>query len=509
MVFLGIFNAQSSSSDDEAHEASDSYRSPFSSRYAKYQTYVWDDDEESDDECSTSMGTMQQRFLESLRDSADVDGFGDGGDRGRSGQRGLSDRHDVRPADTYAEFLKQDALARENLEENQRRMLSALEERHRELYAKDRETVKLVVTGFQAELAEKERVEQAGRREEERRVQERVMQEEALKAQETRDQEAERLAAEKERALYNLMNLASVEALENHEALVDLLSRYNSELMPFCEDTSAETRGVKRSIKKFITLSVQQISATQEQVKRKSAGILEFLAQQHGLHQKFALVTLASKMVSQCDAQISRLPSFAFPLGEVAVSVGRAFPDFLKLLLAMLQNECPLCVPMIVQPGPKAGKDIKYYEALRFKVTEGTVENVEEYVTRLQGFLRLYAAVLQVEREPQSMEAALGAAWAYTAWLLNALPASRFTASALDAFLSVAGWRMSGRFGRQFVKMMEYVSTHFLKELGDLDDPDANAVATRLGSFVGSQMYRTEPKGRTMPLRDISSQSRA
>ena len=57
--------------------------------------------------------------------------------------------------------------------------------------------------------------------------------------------------------------------------------------------------------------------------------------------------------------------------------------------------------------------------------------------------------------------------------------------------------------------MMEYVSTHFLKELGDLDDPDANAVATRLGSFVGSQMYRTEPKGRTMPLRDISSQSRA
>ena len=58
-------------------------------------------------------------------------------------------------------------------------------------------------------------------------------------------------------------------------------------------------------------------------------------------------------------------------------------------------------------------------------------------------------------------------------------------------------------------KMMDYVSTHFLKELGDLGDPEANAVATRLGSFVGSKLYRTEPKGRTMPLRDISSQSRA
>ena len=411
--------------------------------------------------------------------------------------------------DTYEAFLKQDALARKRVEEDQQRMLSALEERHRELYAKDRETVKLVVTRFQAEMAEKERLEEADRREEARRVQERVLQEEALKAREAQEKEAGRLAAEKDKALYDLVNLASDEALKNHEALVHLMSRYNSELMPFCEDTSAETRGVKRSIKKFITLSVQQISATQEQVKRKSAGILEFLAQQHGLHQMFALVTLASKMVSQCDAQISRLPSFAFPLGEVAVSVGRAFPDFLKLLLAMLQNECPLCVPMIAHPGPKADKDMKYYEALRFKVTNGTVENVEEYVTRLQGFVRLYAAVLQVDRDPQAMDSALGQAWAYTAWLLNALPASRFTASALDAFLSVAGWRMFGRFGRQFVKMMDCVSTHFLKELGDLGDPEANAVATRLGSFVGSKLYRTEPKGRTMPLRDISSQSRA
>lgn len=502
MVNLGIVDGQSSSSDDEARESLESYRSsPFALRpflkYAKYQyhTYVWDDDE-SDDECSTSTGTMQQRFLESLRDSSGV-------------ANSFGGRLEGTPVDTYEAFLKHDALVRKKLEDDQRRMLSALEERHRELYAKDRETVKLVVTRFQAELAEKERLEEAHRRQEERKMQESVLQEEAQKAREAEEKEARRLAAEKEKALYSLVNLASDEALANHKALVDLLSRYNSELMPFCEDTSAETRGVKRSIKKFITLSVQQISATQEQVKRKSAGILEFLAQQHGLHQMYALVTLASKMVSQCDAQISQLPSFAFPLGEVAVSVGRAFPEFLNLLLAVLQNECPLCVPMTFKPGPKADKDLRYYEGLRFKITDGVVENVEEYVTRLQGFVRLYAAVLQVDRDPQTMEAALGQAWAYTAWLLNALPASRFTASALDAFLSVAGWRLFGRFGRQFVKMMDYVSTHFLRELEDIGDSDANAVATRLRSFVGSKLYRNEPKGRSMPLRDISSQSRA
>ena len=47
MVNLGIVDGQSSSSDDEARESLESYRSPFALRpflkYAKYQyhTYVW------------------------------------------------------------------------------------------------------------------------------------------------------------------------------------------------------------------------------------------------------------------------------------------------------------------------------------------------------------------------------------------------------------------------------------------------------------------------------------
>ena len=124
MVNLGIVDGQSSSSDDEARESLESYRSsPFALRpflkYAKYQyhTYVWDDDE-SDDECSTSTGTMQQRFLESLRDSSGV-------------ANSFGGRLEGTPVDTYEAFLKHDALVRKKLEDDQRRMLSALEERHR------------------------------------------------------------------------------------------------------------------------------------------------------------------------------------------------------------------------------------------------------------------------------------------------------------------------------------------------------------------------------------------
>ena len=97
---------------------------------------------------------MQQRFLESLRDSS---GVANSSDVANS----FGGRLEGTPVDTYEAFLKRDALVRKKLEDDQRRMLSALEERHRELYAKDRETVKLVVTRFQAELAEKERLEEA------------------------------------------------------------------------------------------------------------------------------------------------------------------------------------------------------------------------------------------------------------------------------------------------------------------------------------------------------------
>ena len=496
MVNLGILSVDVSS-DDDAGSLEDFDVGPRTRRLQyclPHTKYVWDQSSDDEDDCSTrvSLGDTQRQFLDSLRDTVDVH------DAGTPSSR------------EYTEFLRKDALARKKLEEEQRSMLSALEERHRQLAAKDREAVKLVVTRFQAELAEKERLEHEKREEEERQAQERIREAKEEEVRQAKQHEARLAALEDEKALYRLVHMASDEAVENQKTLASFLAQYESDLKAFCEDNSSDTKSVKRSVKKFITLSVQQISATQEQVKRKSASILEFLAQQHGLHQKFALVTLASKMVSQCDAQIARLPSFAFPLGEVAVSVARAFPDFTKLLMAMLQNECPLCVPMIVRLGPKGGKDLKYYEALHFKVSEGgTVENEEEYVSRLQGFVRLYAAVLQVDRDQERMEEALGQAWTYVAWLLNALPACRYTASALDAFLSVAGFKMAQRYGRQFAKMMAYVSTYFLKDLEALGDADANAVATRLESYVGSQQYRSEPKGRVMPLRDISSQNRA
>ena len=45
------------------------------------------------------------------------------------------------------------------------------------------------------------------------------------------------------------------------------------------------------------------------------------------------------------------------------------------------------------------------------------------------------------------------------------LPATRLTATALDAFLQVAGHRLYAAYGRQFVKLLHCVDDEFLADL--------------------------------------------
>ena len=49
--------------------------------------------------------------------------------------------------------------------------------------------------------------------------------------------------------------------------------------------------------------------------------------------------------------------------------------------------------------------------------------------------------------------------------LLNELPATRVTATAVDAFLQVAGFKLYALYGRQFVKLLHYIDHVFLEDL--------------------------------------------
>ena len=76
------------------------------------------------------------------------------------------------------------------------------------------------------------------------------------------------------------------------------------------------------------------------QVKVKSEAIVSFLRKdcQSDVQRSFACLTLANSLVSQCEGQVSKINSFAFPLAFVCVKVGAEVPLFMEVLLGKLME---------------------------------------------------------------------------------------------------------------------------------------------------------------------------
>lgn len=105
----------------------------------------------------------------------------------------------------------------------------------------------------------------------------------------------------------------------------------------------------RRSIDKALTLAVQQISGTRDQVAAKARELVALIAQldaQDPACGQYARRQLASKLATQCDAQVARLPAFAFPLAEVAAQVAVRVRGFEAALCGVLLEKCALLGPL-------------------------------------------------------------------------------------------------------------------------------------------------------------------
>lgn len=166
--------------------------------------------------------------------------------------------------------------------------------------------------------------------------------------------------------------------------------------------SSAASKTDRRKLEKEITKFVQQISGTQRQVAAKVADLTRLLSSVPApAAQLYACIVLANKLLSQCDAQITKLQSFAFPLAVVAVRVGVAHPQFMDILVAKLHRVCTFTVPQY--PRKQQGQAAEEYaKALGYKQVEAgndgsmRLESSDEFSSRLQAYVLLYAAITQV-----------------------------------------------------------------------------------------------------------------
>jgi nucleoporin GLE1 len=317
------------------------------------------------------------------------------------------------------------------------------------------------------------------------------------------------------------MPRATASAIAAEKELAAVLGAARGLAAPFVSD--AGRKPARRQVEKQIVVAVQQISATREQVTRKATELATLLhAMAPGPELAHAMLWLVDKLLAQVETQVTRLPGFAFALADTATQTAQGIQrasdqhcQLLPLLLARMHETSVLCVPKVyVYIAGAWASEEAYFRALGYATTTSdngstSLETTDAFLSRTTSMCRFMGALMQSDAAPADGPlgnlAGLPGAWAYLARLLNGSPPGRDTGTALEAFLSMAGWRLHSAYGRQFLKVLGAVHTHYLPKLDAQPDAETRPVAVRLRVCVEGGAHLRPPEGRNMPLTDKSS----
>ncbi|CAI5525650.1 unnamed protein product [Closterium sp. Naga37s-1] len=127
-------------------------------------------------------------------------------------------------------------------------------------------------------------------------------------------------------------------AAKEAEARLARLKAMRDEIAPIMADNARKKD--RKTVERRIILLVQQISASHDQIAKKSADLTALL-RDPSLPQTFVAITFASK----CESQVTKLPPFAFALAQVIVNVSTQAPIAMEALIASLNETCIYTVP--------------------------------------------------------------------------------------------------------------------------------------------------------------------
>lgn len=154
----------------------------------------------------------------------------------------------------------------------------------------------------------------------------------------------------------------------------------------------------------------------------------------------FVQYKLAEKFVKQGEEEVASHHEAAFPIAVVASGIWMLHPKVGDLILAHLHKKCPYSVPFY--PAFKEGMPLEDYQRmLGYQVTDSKVEQQDNFLKRMSGMIRLYAAIIQLQWPYGSRQEAhphgLNHGWRWLAQILNMEPLSDVTATLLFDFLEV------------------------------------------------------------------------
>uniref|UniRef100_A0A8D3AZ98 mRNA export factor GLE1 n=1 Tax=Scophthalmus maximus TaxID=52904 RepID=A0A8D3AZ98_SCOMX len=328
-------------------------------------------------------------------------------------------------------------------------------------------------------------------------------------------QEAQKKAAQsaKEKAQRKgLQNSAEDSTLKWFRDLQDTATQCAQAFGQLNSAKDVQTKKLKLELQKAATLPVNQIACNSGSQLREIFDKIDKLlsgravvsggksvsTSQHPQGLEFVSYKLAEKFVMQGEESHHEA---AFPIAVVASGVWELHPKVGDLLLAHLHRKCPYAVPHY--PPMKDGTTVEEYQKiLGYRVNESGVEDQDNFLKRMSGMIRLYAALIQLRWPYGSKQGSsphgLNHGWRWLSQMLNMEPLADITATVLFDFLEVCGNALMKQYQCQFWKIILLLKDEYLPRIEAVTSVEQMGSVSRLKQFLETSLQRrtiNPPKG--------------
>ncbi|QHO15484.1 mRNA export factor GLE1 isoform X2 [Arachis hypogaea] len=287
---------------------------------------------------------------------------------------------------------------------------------------------------------------------------------------------------------------------------VSLESGRLQKLKELCERNQAIRSSSNQDYTRYeshISRLIRQIRGVIDNVRSKSNDLVKLLRDPQ-CPQSISIEIFAKKFISYC-ANLGNAP---FASGYVIVLVTSQVPAAMDVLLAELHRACLYTVPkhMVYKKSIFQSKE-SYFKAIGYREDGGKLESTQDYLNRLESYMKVYGALVQTEIQGVQNLHGLREGWAWLARFLNNLPANQYTAVSLNAFLQMAGFALFRRYKSQFVKLLNIISQNFLVDLKARQIPELTRTLLEIETYIKDKKFLEEPEGRRLEANLLSSKS--
>ncbi|XP_004916737.1 nucleoporin GLE1 isoform X2 [Xenopus tropicalis] len=346
-------------------------------------------------------------------------------------------------------------------------------------------------------------------------VAERVKQKE-LEKQQTKAQAPAPAQTHQKSQKEGLQEKASPCIMKSYQQLQNMCEQSLNDFAPLQDARDPKVKAIRGDLQKAIYIPVSQISSKAgsnlKEIFEKlnnlllgkrvsSFGSSMISVSQHPQALDFVYYKLAEKLVKQGEEEIASHHEAAFPIAAVASGIWEHHPKVGELFLAHLYKKCPYALPFY--PAFKEGTSIEEYQRiLGYKVEDSQVEQQDNFLKRMSGMIRLYAAVMQIRwyysNKQESHPHGLNYAWQWLGQLLNMEPVADITSTLLYDFLEVCGNALMQTYHFQFWKLLLLIKNEYLPRIEIISTSAQMGSVTRLRLFLENSIKKNEiplPKG--------------